>query len=89
MEQTGAEVGESERGRRGVGWWAMWVLVAVLGYALSVGPVMRFCRRAFVNNRAVRTFYRPLVWSWVHCEPSRRVFNWYLNEVWHAQVKMY
>ena len=83
VERTSAEVAESERGRRGVP-LLVWVLVAIVVYVLSVGPAERFCHGGPVL-RWTLVIYDPLRVASMRSASVRRVYDWYVYDVWRAQ----
>ena len=79
--------GESERGRKGGLSWLVWMLIVVLLYVLSSGPVMRFhSRRVLQRGHPISFLYRPVLELWLHTHFGGRVFDWYFVDVWQAPV---
>jgi hypothetical protein len=80
---AGPALEESEQGRRWGLSWLTWLIVALLLYVLSVGPVVKLCdvagNRAVMN--AVGVAYSPLEFAYYHSSAAKRFFNWYLG-VW-------
>ena len=71
--------GEGERGGRGVGWWVVWVLVAIVVYVLSIGPVFRFWPEPV--PRAMAVLYSPMEFAYKHSSVAKRAIDWYLR-IW-------
>jgi hypothetical protein len=70
------------RSRAGV-WWAL-ILLLLLAYVLSIGPVYAhsFHASGDVGDEAaelLHTYYVPVVWLCRHSEPAHKAFTWYLR----------
>ena len=54
----------SDRKKPGVAFWAtVVVLVALVGYPLSLGPACWLASRTNVGSQFVSALYRPITWS--------------------------
>jgi hypothetical protein len=63
----------TSRKKPGVAFWATVVLVIVLLYPLSFGPVCWLCDRRIVNRRHAWSIYRPCIWLCVYGPKSVRL----------------
>lgn len=76
-----SEAGESERGRRGVAWWLLWMAVALVFYVLSIGPVYKLYWIGAVPHWSL-VIYSPLGFVASRSPTSERVLDWYVHVVW-------
>jgi hypothetical protein len=61
--------------RQRPGWgWLVWMLVGLALYALSVGPVAKFCPSP---SPALQNFYAPLAFTYSHVKPVKIFYDWY------------
>lgn len=70
------------RKKPGVAFWATVMVVVVLAYALSFGPLECVASRGFlpefVDDAFIGTVYRPLAWlAFDGPEPVRNAILWY------------
>ena len=87
LKQTKAtEEGEDAKGHNsGRPWLVLGGLM--MAYVLSVGPVARYCQsRNILPPRPVCSFYTPLAWMASRCGPVRRFFDWYVGDLWCANI---
>ena len=88
VKEIQAEAGESERreGGRGMPLF-VWVLVAVVIYVLSSGPVGKLMEKGVIPDcAAVTAIYAPMNWlaGWVR--PVGRFLGWYIHDVWQIPL---
>ncbi len=70
--------------KRGHSWW-IWVLVFIfIVYPLSIGPAMKLCVMGYYSPGIVSTAYAPLRRVIDSSPPLRRLFEWYIDDVWKA-----
>jgi hypothetical protein len=73
----------NEPAPRSGGLLAGWtVIILLLLYALSAGPVLKFCGRNPPD--AVYIVYAPLEYLSRHISPVAKFYDWYLN-LWGAE----
>ena len=82
---AGAAVDRREHGGKGVVWWLMWMLVAVIVYVLSIGPVLKV-ETGLIKNSTFQAIYAPVFWLNAHSALSRKCFNWWVGSVCRASV---
>ena len=81
--RTRTETESSEEGRRGGTLVALWALVVVVIYNLSVGPAARLHDEGLIPDSA-SVIYSPLIFLSEHFAPADRFFQWYVADVWKA-----
>jgi hypothetical protein len=76
-----------EPSSRGSGGFFVWVflLVLLILYPLSVGPVVRLAFRIPKLETAVQIVYAPIGFICEHCIPVDKFFDWYLFDLWRVR----
>ncbi|MBX3439831.1 MAG: hypothetical protein KF861_20240, partial [Planctomycetaceae bacterium] len=63
--------------------WAAWAAVAVMLYALSLGPVVWLFDRGIISDQAYvtlsHTVYAPMFWLHRNSDLMHDVINWYAD----------
>ncbi len=61
--------------------WASWLLVVLVLYVLSMGPVGWVWRHGYLHISAatLQTIYFPLLWLVKNCQPVSNILNWYFS----------
>ncbi|HSU53042.1 MAG TPA: hypothetical protein VLT36_03165 [Candidatus Dormibacteraeota bacterium] len=75
LERT--EESAEERGRGGWLRWVIVLLVALVLYALSIGPVYRMV--GSIYRADVNAFYVPVAWLYWHVPVAKQFYDWYLH----------
>ena len=79
----GAALDEPEESRRGATSWLLWLVVALVVYVLSVGPMVKLS--VMLGNRSLRDAlvitYSPLRAAYQKSSAVKHFFDWYLG-VW-------
>jgi len=84
VDEKGEHDAQQSQERRGSGllriFWAL-VVVLVL-YVLTTGPVIKICVERRGPSATVNIFYRPLELANRHVPAAERFFDWYFK-MWH------
>src|SRR5215475_8318253 len=68
----------SDRKKPGVAFWAtVMVVVALIGYPVSLGPAIWLTARGCFRDSAVQSCYMPVLWSAAHAESLEEVVVWW------------
>jgi hypothetical protein len=68
----------SDRKKPGVAFWAtVVVVVALIGYPVSLGPAVWLTARGCFRDSAVQSFYMPVLWSAAQAESLEDVVVWW------------
>lgn len=70
-------VGRRDRGLA----FTLWPFLVLVLYALSVGPVAKWCR----PTRELRLLYAPLAFAYDHFPPARAFYDWYAK-LWGVKL---
>jgi hypothetical protein len=78
---------DSRQGRPGFGLWSAGILLLLVFYILSPGPIVklgRSPRSSFIRSwsQAIVLLYAPLNLLYDSSPPVKRFYDWYLHEVW-------
>ena len=76
---------ESARGRRGLFFWPVWFLAALIVYVLSVGPAMKLYDKNLLSERAL-VVYDPLFACCARIPLFDRLYDWYVEGVWNVNL---
>jgi hypothetical protein len=77
---------QSTETRRGFPWFAWLLLLSLILYPISIGPVAKLVERPFrPTPYAFEVLYSPLLDFAGACPPIERLLEWYLFSVWHVQ----
>lgn len=61
--------------------WSL--LIFLVGYPLSTGPVIRLSHELKINaDPLFDVVYAPLGFLSKHCEPVDQFFHWYVRDIW-------
>src|SRR5215472_719304 len=75
---------DSPDSKRSVGLgWVLWPVVALLLYALSVGPALKLASSGAIPLNPVMSIYSPLFSSGRAFHPAQQCLDWYLAK-WHV-----
>jgi hypothetical protein len=68
----------TDRKQPGTAFWAtVAVVVALIGYPVSLGPAVWLTGRGWFRDSAVQSFYMPVLWSAVQAESLEDVVVWW------------
>jgi hypothetical protein len=85
-EHTELQPGTAHTNRGSLGrhvWVTTWVVVILpLLYFLSVGPALKLKDRGIISESVVLTIYAPLFQCAESSPPFRKIFIWYVCNVW-------
>jgi hypothetical protein len=88
-EQSNSESAPEGRSHAGT-YWLLSAFVFLLFYILSIGPVAKVWVHFHVPAKhpqiggVVETIYAPIGVLITKYPAARRLFNWYVGDVWHA-----
>jgi len=68
----------TDRKKPGTAFWAtVAVVVALIGYPLSLGPAVWLTARGYFRDSAVQSFYMPVLWSVAQAEVLEDAVVWW------------
>ncbi|MAG95053.1 MAG: hypothetical protein CMJ48_15110 [Planctomycetaceae bacterium] len=77
---------EEQDQKRGWGFWvAVVVLLLLVAYPLSIGPVIWCLDTGRLPQSSVpawEVFYAPVLWAWKNVPAAEHVLDWY-DDLWH------
>ncbi len=83
--EGGAAVSEEQDQKRGCGIWIGVVLLVLVSYPASIGPVIWCLDNGHVPQSSVpawEAFYAPVFWAWENVPAVAHAMNWY-DDLWH------
>ena len=87
MVEASHSAGEETRHGGGVLRWVWIAGLALVLYALSIGPAYKFAT-GLISSGVIVTVYSPILWTAGRVPWVNDLLEWYVYSVWRTPVQM-